>query len=67
MRATYGGVLPLGFSRIAELRARSLNPHMKTKQPGMRAAPSAANFAWYSDGDTPTSLRNFELKDPRLL
>jgi hypothetical protein len=32
----------------------------------MRGAPSA-NFAWYSEGDTPTRSRNFELKEPRLV
>ena len=39
---------------------------MNTKHPGMRGAPVAANYAWYSDGETPTSSRNLELNDPRL-
>ena len=39
---------------------------MKTKQPGIRGAPSAAYRLWNSLGDSPTSSRNRLLNEPRL-
>ena len=40
---------------------------MKTWQPGMRGAPSAAYLAWNWLGLSPVTWRKRLLKDPRLL
>ena len=56
-----------GFSSIAESALRrSASPHMNTKHPGMRGAPSAAHRRWNAPGVSPVVARNRVANDPRL-